>query len=320
VRLALLGTPYGGPIVMPRITVIIPTLDEEENVGACLAALDAQPGPLEVIVADGGSGDRTVAIAAQTPGVRVVEAPRGRAAQMNAAAAAATGEILWFVHADCRPPAGAATAIRDALARDGMSGGAFRFTLAGRGWRYRLVEWGVRLRCRLFHLPYGDQGIFLRRETFAVVGGYRETPLFEDLYLVRALRRRGRVVTLPEAMATSPRRCARDGILRTVVRNQTLLLLERLGVAPERLVALRTSVQDTRTGRLHRRGRGGQRSTPPVGRASPGMAGGARPTSDPEPLVDAVDCSLTPTVEEACPFSVSPFLPAFLRWKSRRFP
>jgi len=231
---------------MPKITVIIPTLDEEDSVGACLAALDDQPGPLEVIVADGGSRDRTVAIAAQKPGVRVVEAPCGRAAQMNAAAAVATGEILWFVHADCRPPAGAATAIRDALARDGVSGGALRFALAGHGWRYRVVEWGVRLRCRLFHLPYGDQGIFVRRETFDAVGGYGETPLFEDLALVRALRRRGRVVILPELMVTSPRRCARDGILRTVVRNQALLLLERFGMAPERLVGLRAPIRRPR--------------------------------------------------------------------------
>jgi len=220
---------------MSKITVIIPTLDEEENVGACLAALNGQSGPLEVIVADGGSSDRTVAIAAQTPGVRVVHAPRGRATQMNAGAAAATGEILWFVHADGRPPAGAAPAIRDALARDGVSGGAFRFALAGHGWGYRVVEWGVRRRCCLFHLPYGDQGIFLRRETFDAVGGYRDTPLFEDLYLVRALRRRGHVITLDETMPTSPRRCARDGILRTVMRNQALLLAEWLGGSPGRL-------------------------------------------------------------------------------------
>jgi rSAM/selenodomain-associated transferase 2 len=201
--------------------------------------LAIQAGPLEVIVADGGSTDRTVAIATAVPGVQVVHAPRGRGTQMNAGVRAATGEILWFLHADCRPPAGAAAAIRRALARDAVSGGAFRFALAGRRWGYRVVEWGVRLRCRLFRLPYGDQGLFLRRETFDAVGGYRDTPIFEDLYLVRALRRHGWVVTLPAPLPTSPRRCARDGILRTVLRNQALLVGERLGVAPERLAALR---------------------------------------------------------------------------------
>jgi len=221
------------------ITVVVPTLDEEENIGPCLAALATQQGPLEIIVADGGSADRTMAIAREVPGVRVVHGPRGRGAQMNAGAEVASGEILWFVHADCRPPAGAATAIRDALARDGVSGGAFRFALAGRGWGYRVVEWGVRLRCRLFHVPYGDQGLFLRRALFEALGGYRETPIFEDLYLVRALRRRGRVVTLHETMPTSPRRCARDGILRTVMRNQALLLAEWLGGSPGRLARWR---------------------------------------------------------------------------------
>jgi len=222
-----------------RITAVIPTLDEEENIGPCLALLATQAGPLEVVVADGGSTDRTVAIATAVPGVQVVHAPRGRGTQMNAGARAATGEILWFVHADCRPPAGAATAIRRTLACDAVSGGAFRFALAGRRWGYRVVEWGVRLRCRLFGLPYGDQGLFLRRSLFESLGGFRAVPIFEDLYLVRELRRRGRVVTLPAPLPTSPRRCARDGILRTVLRNQALLVGERLGVAPERLAALR---------------------------------------------------------------------------------
>jgi rSAM/selenodomain-associated transferase 2 len=224
-----------------RITVIIPTLDEAENIGACLAALDGQEGPVEIIVVDGGSGDGTVSIAVRSPGVRVVHAPRGRGAQMNAGAAMASGEILWFVHADCRPPAGGATAIRRALACDGVIGGAFRFVLADRGWGYRVVEWGVRLRCRLFHLPYGDQGIFLRRALFEELGGYRETPILEDLCVVRALRRRGRVVTLPEAMPTSPRRYAHDGLLRTVVRHQILMLAAWLGGSPDRLACWRES-------------------------------------------------------------------------------
>jgi rSAM/selenodomain-associated transferase 2 len=225
---------------MSKITVIIPTLDEEADLGVCLAALAGQEGPLEVIVVDGGSSDGTVAIAARNRGVRVVQAPRGRAVQMNAGAQAATGEILWFVHADCRPTAGAAAAIRRVLARDGVSGGAFRFAVAGDHRAYRVVEWGVRLRCRLFRLPYGDQGIFVRRALFEAVGGYRETPILEDLYLVRAVRRHGRLVILPEPMPTSPRRYARDGILRTVLRNQAVLLADWLGFSPQRLLRLRT--------------------------------------------------------------------------------
>jgi rSAM/selenodomain-associated transferase 2 len=237
---------------MPKITVVIPTLEEEENIGACLAAFDGQEGPLEIIVADGGSSDRTVAIAAQTPGVRVVQAPRGRGAQMNAGARAAGGEILWFVHADCLASSGAAAAIRRALSRDGVSGGVFRFALAGDRRAYRLVEWGVRARCRLRGLPYGDQGIFVRRALFEALGGYRETPILEDLYLVRALRRRGRLVMLPDAMHTSSRRYARDGLLRTVARHQMLLLAERLGVSPDGLARLRSPTGVCRTDRRWR--------------------------------------------------------------------
>jgi rSAM/selenodomain-associated transferase 2 len=320
------------------ITAVIPTLDEEENIGPCLTLLATQAGPLEVIVADGGSTDRTVAIATAVPGVQVVHAPRGRGTQMNAGARAATGEILWFLHADCRPPADAATAIRRTLACDAVSGGAFRFALAGRRWGYRVVEWGVRLRCRLFRLPYGDQGIFLRRSLFESLGGFRAVPILEDLYLVRELRRRGRVVTLPAPLPTSPRRCARDGILRTVLRNQVLLLGERLGVAPERLARLRAPAGGReaqgddpkecgeqgrsrippayRTGRsatsgpqgLPRRGRGS-----PVAPAPTREAGRARPTSVP----DAADCHVARPVKEASPSSCLPPLPAFLRWRPR---
>jgi len=223
----------------PTLSVVIPTLNEERRLPACLAALAQQGGAIEIIVADGGSTDRTRELARRVPNVRLVEGPTGRGAQMNAGARAATGAYLWFLHADCLPPAGGASAIRRCLADERTTVGAFRFALDSHRWRYRVVEAGVRLRCRLLHLPYGDQGLFLRRTTFERLGGFRDEPLFEDLHLVRAARRIGRVAIVPLALPTSVRRCVRDGVVLTTVRNQLLLLGERFGVAEVTLRRLR---------------------------------------------------------------------------------
>jgi len=223
----------------PILSVVIPTLNEEARLPGCLTALARQGGAIEVVVADGGSTDRTRELASRFPGVRVVVSAPARGLQMNAGARVANGELLWFLHADCVPPAGAASMIRRCLADPATTLGAFRFALDSRQWRYRIVEAGVRLRCRLLHLPYGDQGLFLRRTTFEALGGYREEPLFEDLHLVRAARVAGRVVCLPYPLPTSVRRCRRDGVVRTTVRNQLMLLGERFGVAPASLARLR---------------------------------------------------------------------------------
>ncbi|HBB40018.1 MAG: glycosyltransferase [Nitrospirae bacterium CG18_big_fil_WC_8_21_14_2_50_70_55] len=237
------GHAPGAGAVLPLVSVVIPTLNEERELPSCLAALTRQVGPIEVVVVDGGSRDATCAIARSLSGVRVVECEAGRGRQMNAGARATRGDLLWFLHADCEPPAGAATAIRRALADPETALGAFRFALDARGWLYRVVEAGVRLRGYLLRLPYGDQGLFLRRTTFAALGGFCEEPLFEDLELVRAARLAGRVTILPLALPTSARRCQRDGIVRTTVRNQLLRLGERCGLPTARLAGLRAPVR-----------------------------------------------------------------------------
>ncbi len=223
----------------PLISAIVPTWNEAAYLGPCLEALGRQEGPLEIVVADGGSTDATLAVARRFPGVRVVHGRRGRGRQLNAGARAARGEILWMVHADCIAPPGAATAIRRALADPAVALCCLRFRLAGRRPAYRVVEAGVRLRTRLLRLPYGDQGLACRRRDLAACGGLTEGPLFEDLHLVRALRPFGRLAILPHPLPTSPRRCARDGVVRTTLRNQLLLAGERLGLPPERLARLR---------------------------------------------------------------------------------
>jgi len=227
----------------PRlVSVILPTWQEESALGACLTAVARNEGPLEIVVVDGGSTDRTVDVARSFAphGVRVLEGgPRGRGAQMNRGARASRGPLLWFLHADTRPPAGAATAIRRALAEPDIAGGALRFGVDSPRRVFRLLEALVRVRSEWFRLPWGDQGIFLRRETFEAIGGYREEAILEDLHLVRELKRRGRLRLLPLEVRTSPRRWEGGGLVRTTLRNQGVLLLHRLGVSPERLARLR---------------------------------------------------------------------------------
>lgn len=158
---------------------------------------------------------------------------------MNAGAREARGRYLWFLHADCAAPAGALSELRRVLADERVALGAFRFVLDAPGAVYRLVELGVRLRCIFRRTPYGDQGLFVRREIFESIGGFEEIPILEDVRFVGAAREYGevRVVDLP--LVTSARRWRRGGVVRTTARHQLILLLDGLGVSPARLASLR---------------------------------------------------------------------------------
>ncbi len=216
------------------VSVIIPTLNESTNLARLLPRLAASR-PHEILVADGGSSDNTVSVA-ESFGAKLVHARRGRAGQMNAAAAVASGEMLLFLHADTDPPEAFPAIICPALERAGTAAGAFRFTLrepiAGRS----LIEMGVALRCHLHHLPYGDQGLFLRRSLFHSIGGFPDMPILEDLEIVHRLRALGRIVVTREAAVTSARRWIEGGLVRTFLRHQLVLLGHYAGVGPERLV------------------------------------------------------------------------------------
>ncbi len=221
---------------MPTITVsaVVPTLDEERSIGATLGRL--APVADEIVVADGGSRDRTAAIAAAA-GAVLVEAPRGRAAQMNEGARRACGDVLLFVHADTLVPAGARDAILAAL-DDGAVGGAFELRFDAHGAVFRLGERVASLRSRWTGLAFGDQAQFALRETFERLGGFAGWPLLEDLDLARRLRTAGRVAILRPPVVTSARRFQRLGPLRTVLRNWRILWLHARGVAPERLAEI----------------------------------------------------------------------------------
>jgi len=222
-----------------KISVIIPALNEAENLARLLPLLRGG-GIHEIIVSDGGSSDETLAIAS-AHGARTIEGERGRARQMNAAAALATGEYLLFLHADTDPPEGFADLIREQLDRPGIIAGAFGFHLREPVCCGALIEGLVDLRCRFLQLPYGDQGLYLRRDLFLTLGGFPGQPILEDLTFVRRLRRLGRVVTTREKAGTSSRQWRERGVVATFLRHSVILLAYHVGVSPERLYELRRS-------------------------------------------------------------------------------
>ncbi len=213
------------------ISVIIPMLNEEARIGRRLEELTRLEGIGEVIVVDGGSSDRSVAIARSFANVSVIESKRGRARQMNAGAAAANGEVLLFLHADVSLPCDAAARIDQALDQKGAIAGAFRtWTVAdfgGRrlGWVLHIAD----LRSRYTSLPYGDQAIFVDAAVFREVGGFPDQPLMEDLEFSRRLKRRGKIIRVPASVIVSGRRFIERPIYYAAAMN-IFPLLYRMGV------------------------------------------------------------------------------------------
>ncbi len=216
-----------------NVSIIIPTLNEAHRIGQAVEWAWAN-GPHEVLVVDGDSCDETTAVA-ERQGARVLRGVRGRASQQNLGAAEATGDVLLFLHADNLLGPDGVRQIVHVLKNPAVLGGAFRQQIAAPGLSYRLLERGNALRARLLGLPYGDQGIFLRREVFQRLGGFPEVALMEDLLLMRKLRRRSRPVLLPGPLRVSPRRWQKSGVVRQTLRNWSLLAAEGLGVSPSSL-------------------------------------------------------------------------------------
>lgn len=221
---------------IPSLSVIIPTLNEAAHLASAIQSIGNRT-DTEAIVADGGSTDATVDIA-QRHGARIVACECGRAVQMNAGAAAASGDVLLFLHADTRLPFGYRDEIDHMLARPNVVAGAFRFAVDYVTHSLRLIEFGTNVRSRLRQLPYGDQAIFLPRAMFKTVGGFPAWPVMEDYELIHRLRRRGRVGLANVAAITSARRWRRNGPLRTTVRHQLAILSFNLGASPVRIASL----------------------------------------------------------------------------------
>lgn len=231
----------------PWLSVIIPAYREEARIAALLEHVAAIPasGGVEAIVADGHPERTSLAALPGSPGLPLLALAtrKGRARQMNAAAAQARGEALLFLHADTRLPENAFALIRATLDDPGIAGGAFSLDirpdagLAGPGLQF--IALAANLRSRLTRAPYGDQALFLRRAVFETLGGYADIPLMEDLELMTRLRRRGLAIRiLPQAARTSARRWEAEGLIRCTGRNLLLRGLYHLGVDPERLARL----------------------------------------------------------------------------------
>ncbi|NJN04204.1 MAG: glycosyltransferase family 2 protein [Leptolyngbyaceae cyanobacterium SL_1_1] len=217
-----------------RISVIIPLLNEVAVLPTTLAAIPCSP-QIEIVGVDGGSQDETVSLARRL-GVHVIETDPGRYHQLNQGAEVATGKILLFLHADTRLPGGFADLIRETLAQPGVVGGAFRLKINADLKGIRLVEWGVQARSRLFHLPYGDQALFVYKTTFEQLGGFAAMPIMEDYEFVRRLARCGKILIVSAAVITSGRRWQHLGVWQTTLLNQLIILAYAVGISPRRLV------------------------------------------------------------------------------------
>jgi hypothetical protein len=223
----------------PRISVVIPALNEGGNILDCLAAADlGTDAPVEHIVADGGSADGTRALA-RAHGARVVASPAGRSRQMNAAAAKAHAPVLLFVHADTLLPEHWLEEAERLLARPDAAAGAFRLRIDGGGFIYRMIEAVANGRSRLLQMPYGDQGLLVRKSIFEDAGTFPALPIMEDFEFVRRLRRKGRIALSPLAARTSSRRWRETGPLRLTWRHALIIWRYLRGASPEELIRLR---------------------------------------------------------------------------------
>lgn len=214
-----------------KISIIIPALNEAENILSCLHSVKNQQGEFEVIVVDGGSVDGTVEIA--RPSTRVIRTEKGRAVQMNSGVRHCTGEVLLFLHADSQLPPDGLLLVEHVLADPRVVGGTFRLRFDSQGFFLRLITFFTRFKFRYFH--YGDQGIFVRRSIFEELKGFEEIPIMEDVDFLRRLRRTGEVALLQQPVTTSARRFLEHGILRQQLLNTILVISYILGAKPESL-------------------------------------------------------------------------------------
>ena len=216
------------------LSIVVPVLDEAAAIAATLEALaPMRARGVEVIVVDGGSADATVATASGAAD-RVLSAPRGRARQMNAGAAAASGAALLFLHADTHLPGQADRLVAAALDA-GPAWGRFDVRIEGRPWLLRVVAALMNLRSRWSGIATGDQAMFVRRDVFERLGGFPDQPLMEDIELSRRLRRWGPPACLRERVVTSGRRWERGGVWRTIFLMWRLRWRYWRGASPQSL-------------------------------------------------------------------------------------
>jgi rSAM/selenodomain-associated transferase 2 len=212
------------------ISIIIPTLNEEHVLGKTLSRLLDNKN-CEVIVVDGGSSDATLVLA-QKVGCRTFSNSQGRGRQMNYGATKATGEVLLFLHADTLLPDNFPGLILDAISRPAFAAGAFSLAIDSPSKSLAAIAWFANLRSRFLHLPYGDQALFATRSMFTAIGGFPEMEIMEDFVFIQKMKKKGKIIILPERATTSARRWHNVGIVRTTLINQLIVCGYSLGVPP----------------------------------------------------------------------------------------
>lgn len=217
-----------------KLSVIVPTFNEEEVIAETLRRVVVAAAPYELIVADGCSADNTAARARPYATVLALSGTRGAA--LNHAATIATGDVLLFLHADTMLPVGAATAIAGALQDAGVIGGAFRLRFDHPGRLATLLARHVNFRSSLSNIFFGDQALFVRREVFIRTGGFKDWSAMEDMEILARLRPHGRLALLEEAVITSTRRHRKNGWVRTISTIWIMTLLHSLGVPGQAMI------------------------------------------------------------------------------------
>ena len=217
------------------ISIIIPVLREEALINDAITRIRAMDETVEIVVVDGSPGAETLK-AVTGDHAKLLASGTGRACQMNRGARIARGDILLFLHADTELPLDGLRMISSALSDNRFVGGAFDLKVGEGGLIFRVIGSIASLRSRLTRIPYGDQAIFLRRDYFMKMGGFREIPLMEDVDLMRRVKAvAGKICILREKVRTSSRRWKKEGVLRCTLRNWTIMALYLMGVSPERL-------------------------------------------------------------------------------------
>jgi rSAM/selenodomain-associated transferase 2 len=216
-------------------SIIIPVLHEAKSINLLLEHLQQFEGNCEIIVVEGNPKRETIDNI-RNKDIKILISEAGRGRQMNAGAAIASGEILIFLHADTRMPVNALDRIRHALKKKQYVGGAFDLGIRSEKLILKVIAKCASLRSRLTRIPYGDQAIFIRKDYFNKIGGYKEIPLMEDVELMQRTKKRGdKICILSDRVFTSPRRWEKEGIICCTLRNWIIIILYLIGISPDKL-------------------------------------------------------------------------------------
>jgi rSAM/selenodomain-associated transferase 2 len=216
---------------------IIPVLNEASLINSTIRHLReiSQQHDIEIIVVDGDPEATTLSHITEQQIIKL-KSPKGRGKQMNKGASVAGGDVFLFLHSDTELPVEALSLISSLIEETACGGGAFDLGIKSERLVFRLIEQMVSLRSKITNIPYGDQAIFMKRDVFETLGGYRDIPLMEDVEFMRRMKRSGyKICIIPEKVKTSPRRWESEGVLFCTLRNWTIMTLYLLGLSPEKL-------------------------------------------------------------------------------------